>query len=67
MSRVKVESSINVCEQDGEETKGLILPQLVVKSHWNERDKVVLVIGGHEYTVVGSDLGAAITNAENVR
>lgn len=67
MSRVEVESRVNVYEVDHTEPKTLELPKLVVKSHWNYQDRVVLVIGGKSYTVVGHDLKLAIENAMHVR
>lgn len=67
-NRLKVESSINIYEIGSEDTKGLTLPQVVVRSHWNDGDRVVIVIGDEPaVTVVGSDLIAAIHNAQNAR
>lgn len=38
---------------------------LIVSSHWNQENMVVLRIGEKEYTVSKRDLEAAISNAVN--
>lgn len=40
-------------------------PDIVVHAHWNDRDKVVLEIGGQTLTVLAAGLKAAIKNACN--
>lgn len=39
--------------------------KVVIKNHWNLRDRVVLCIGGKEYVCVASHLQKAIANATN--
>ena len=60
---IKVKSKVNVYEINGEETHGLELPTIEVHSHWNEHDKVVIVVDHKSHTVVAADLEAAIANA----
>ena len=40
---------------------------LIVESHWNDSDMIVLNIEGKKYTVHALDLSKAISNATNVR
>lgn len=63
MSRIKVESEVNVYEEAGSEK---YMPgMLKVRSHWNRSEFVVLAIGKTEITVAARDLEAAIKNARN--
>ena len=39
---------------------------LIIKSHWNSSDKVVIEIGSNERVFFAKDLLAAIENAKNV-
>lgn len=71
--RVKVESSIKIYEVNGKETKfsgrtveELEAPsELKILSHWNRSDFAVIRVNGKDYTVVISDLEAALRNAGN--
>jgi hypothetical protein len=38
---------------------------LIVEAHWNDDKMIVLVIDGKNYTVIASDLKAAIDNCTN--
>jgi len=40
---------------------------LVVESHWNDQDRVVLVVDGKRYTVIASDLADAAERARRPR
>ncbi|MBI3938160.1 MAG: hypothetical protein HY323_14375 [Betaproteobacteria bacterium] len=40
---------------------------LIVESHWNDHDRVVLVVDGKRYTVVASDLADAAERARKPR
>ena len=40
---------------------------LIVESHWNDRNRVVLVVDGKRYTVVASDLADAAERARKPR
>lgn len=64
---IKVRCEVPVYEVNGEETKTLSQPQLIVESHWNRSQMVVLTIGNEKVTVLGDDLVAAIQNAERSR
>jgi hypothetical protein len=39
---------------------------LIIKSHWNSSDKIVLQIGSDDRVYYAKDLIAAIENAKNV-
>ena len=67
---IKVSNEVTVYELCGTPTDSsrllaTIIPLFTVESHWNEREKVVITIGGETVTVVASDLIAAIKNATN--
>lgn len=62
---IKVSNVIDIYEINGEEVCSIDGPTIEVRSHWNSRDFVVLVVDGKEYTVVARDLEAAIDNAQN--
>ena len=64
---IKVTNEIKIYEIDDQELKSISNAQpLIVKSHWNNDNVVVLEIGGVKYTVVAKDLKAAIDNATNI-
>ncbi len=63
---MKVTCTIPVYEIDGTDVD-FGANKIEVESHWNIRERVVLVVGGKRYTVIGRDLEKAIRNAENVR
>ena len=60
---IKVKSDVTVYEINGEETHGLELPTIEVKSDPIFGDRVVLVVRGVEFQVLASDLTNAIANA----
>lgn len=62
---MKVTNELKLYEMDGVEAKAIDGPVLLVRSHWVRREMVVLIVGGHEYTVARSELAAAIGNATN--
>lgn len=64
MSRIDVESKVAIYKKAGahydyDEKK------LLVKSVWNDSDKVLLAYGDTEIMVVAGDLVAALRNATN--
>ena len=61
---MKVQNEITVYEIDGTETRN---SNIAIESHWNWHDRVVLIVGGKEYTVEAEDLTRAIANATNHR
>ena len=63
MPRIEISQSINVYEVDGDENRQK--PILFCNSHWNDNEMVVLIIGGHTYTVIGEDMKLAVVNAMN--
>ena len=65
MADVDVECNVKIYEVNGEESRAVGGPSLMVRSHWNRGSMVVLVIDGKEYTVHGSDFARAIEKAEN--
>jgi hypothetical protein len=64
---IKVSNELTVYEEDGKDTAMIDGPKIRVLSHWNDPDRVVLVIGEKKLTVIARDLEAAITNATNTR
>ena len=67
---IKVENIVNVYEVDGKEKSphGADGQKLIVRSHWNRNEMVVLRLPGEgapEFTVTARDLQAAIVNATN--
>lgn len=63
---IEVQSTLPIYEIDGRELAGPRLQDaVVVRSHWNRTDLVVIRIGDKHYTVVAGDLIAAIKNATN--
>ncbi len=63
MSRIDVLCKVTIYEVDGEESSGSTFPQLLVESHWNRDEMVILTLGKKKVTVLGTDLAAAIRNA----
>ena len=61
---LKVSSIVNVYELDDKDVDWQ-KNSIIVKSHWNQDTFIVLVVGEHSYTVVASELKAAIQNATN--
>jgi hypothetical protein len=61
---MKVSQELNVYEIDGVKTD-IHKQLLIVKSHWNFTDRVILMFGGREITVLSSELQKAIKNATN--
>lgn len=63
---MKVKSEVKVHEIDGKDVPiGKSTEPLVVESHWNDDDFVILRRGEMNITVIGRSLRAAIDNAEN--
>jgi hypothetical protein len=68
---MKVENKIEIYEMSvkGEEVKlagvGPGRKELIVKSHWNNTNKVILDFEGTQITVLADELNAAIRNATN--
>lgn len=65
---IKVVSQVPIREIDGKEL-GVTpaLPEIIVRSHWNRNELVVLEIDGKKYTLAATDLQGAISNATNTR
>ena len=64
MGRISVESTVGIYEDHGKDVDSQKVV-LIVKSHWNDSDRVRLIFGEMEITVIAADLHAAITNACN--
>lgn len=41
------------------------MPSIIINSHWNDKDLVVLEVGEKKYTVSGRQLRKAIDNCMN--
>lgn len=65
MSRVSVKCEVRTYEHDKNSHSDGV--KVVVESHWNSSELVVLTIGGERRTVVGSDLVAAIENCRRTK
>lgn len=61
---IKVTSIVPVYEVNGDNQVANPAP-LIVKSHWNDNMKVVVMVGETKLTVSARDLIAAIENAIN--
>lgn len=59
---IEVTSAVRIEEIDGNACV-FNTQKMVVKSHWNRRELVTLVVDGKEYAVNSSDLVAAAENA----
>lgn len=63
---IKVRSEMDIFEVDGKKPEDYPPPKLVIESHWNCPNRVVVVLpDGKRFTVIVSDLDAAIRNATN--
>jgi endonuclease V-like protein UPF0215 family len=62
---MKVTNEIGVCKVNGEDVSSVNGPKIYIESCWNSRCWVVIQIDNKEYTVDGSDLQKAISNALN--
>jgi len=62
---MEVENKIKIYEVNGNEVEIGKSKSLIVKSHWNRKDLVVLKFGKQEITVSKRTLEKAIDNAEN--
>lgn len=65
MSRMAVKSEVEIYEIDGLDVPISEYKKLVVESHWNVSDRVVLVFGKKQLTVNVRELRRAIDNATN--
>lgn len=59
---IKVISSVPVYERNGKEANWQT-ERIEIQGHWNEQRKIIIKIGDETYTVIASDLEAAIKNA----
>lgn len=64
MGLPKTTTLVDVYEHNGQEVTGLEddRPRVVVQSHWNREEMVLLRPGQETYTVLASDLRQAISN-----
>lgn len=61
---MKVTTEIRVYEINEVDT-GTEEVSILIESHWNLTDRVILRIGNTNYTVIAEDLIMAIKNAQN--
>lgn len=57
---VKTECEIRAYESDGQELTGLVVPLMLVRSHWNYESRVVIEMGGVKFTFVAAELIDAV-------
>lgn len=64
---IKVGSEIEIYEVDGKETPALSSkrPHVVIESHWNRNEMIVMTVDEKKYTIVARDLVCAVANATN--
>lgn len=53
-------ATIKVYEIDGSDTKLIDGPTIKVESHWNDGDRITLVVDGKRHTVIADDLEEAM-------
>ena len=63
MNRVKVNQTIRIYEEDDVELPIGVNKHLGIESHWNNHERVILLLGKKRVTVIGSDLLLALHNA----
>jgi len=64
---MRVINEINIYEINNKETKVIEKPKVVVKSHWNFKDRFIIEFGDNNITVLADDFRRAIDNACNHR
>ena len=62
---IRVENNVEVFEVDGKDLPVSDDTEIVVRSHWNRNDLVVLEIKGKRFSVAARDIATAINNAVN--
>lgn len=63
---IAVQNTVKVYEIDEADLRSVADAQpILVRSHWNNNNIVILEIGDRKYTVVAKDLKTAIDNATN--
>lgn len=63
---IKVENFVECYEVEGKDVSLFRSPKLIVRSHWNRNEMVVIETpDGTKYTVLIKDLNAAISNSGN--
>jgi len=61
---IEVKQTIEIVEENGKQwPEG---EHIVVSSHWNHDEWVILKVGKREFAVLGRDLTTAIENATNI-
>ena len=58
-----VDTRLDVYELDGKEPVEDI--DFIISSHWNDDEKVVVSVGGKDYTLLVRDVRVAIDNGTN--
>ena len=63
---IKATNEIQCYEINGEDAPMVDVPRLIIESHWNSPDRVVIKLpDGGSFTVLVRDIEAAIRNASN--
>jgi hypothetical protein len=60
---VDVQVQVQVYEDEKSETWGDSTQRIIVESHWNDRDAVVIEIAGKRYTVMANHVRDALDAA----
>ena len=61
---IEVKQIVEIVEENGEQwPEG---KRIIVSSHWNHREWVILKVGRREFAVLARDLTTAIENATNI-
>ena len=60
-------NEIDIYEINREATKAIGRPKVIVKSHWNMKDRFVIEFGDNNITVLADEFKKAIENACNHR
>lgn len=63
---ITVFNEVPIYEVDGKELPPLEHDNLIITSHWNNKQRVNISIYGKKITVIANDLRTAIENATNI-
>lgn len=66
-NRIESINTIEVFEENGTALNAIRSkkPSITIREHWNRRELVIVNMGDKSYSVLASDLIAAIQNAQN--
>jgi len=64
---VELKAKVTVYEIDGDDSLGMDRPPVVIRSHWNRGEMVVIEVNGKSVTVVAAQLAEAARRCERIR